>query len=71
MTAVRPETVIELIDAIASIRGFLESREPDAVLSARERRSIERLLDRYQLATRNFDQEMEDLIRAATPRPRR
>ncbi len=71
MTAVRPETVIELIDAIASIRGFLELREPDSSLSAKERRAIERLLDRYHLATHAFGQELEDLIRASTPRPRR
>jgi hypothetical protein len=71
VATVRPETAVALIDAIAKIRGFTEARAPDSAMSPDDRRVLERLFDRYQRADEAFGREIEEMIRAATSRPRR
>jgi hypothetical protein len=71
MLTITATPAARLIDAIAAIRDFLDTVEDRDHLTSHELRSLEHLLDGYQLADEAFAQELEGLIRVSAPRPRR
>ena len=64
------ELFAELIDAIAVLRGFFDTRD-DRPLTPTELRTLERLVERYQRANDAVSTHMESIIHRSTRRPRR
>jgi hypothetical protein len=64
------ELFAELIDAIAVLRGFFDTRG-DGALTASELRTLERLVERYHLADEAVSLHMEAIMKRSTRRPRR
>ncbi len=71
MLTVTEHPSASLLDAIGSIKKFLESLDGREDLTPSELRALEHQLDAYQAADEAFAQEIERIIRASAPRPRR
>jgi hypothetical protein len=63
--------VDDLEGTITGLRDQLVAYDPAGAMSARQRHDLEKALDRYGIATDALARQVDRLLRAVSPRPRR
>jgi hypothetical protein len=63
--------VDDLEATITGLRDQLVAYDPAGAMSARQRHDLEKALDRYGVATDALARQVDRLLRAVSPRPRR